>query len=154
MKRDILERLADRLALTDSGCLVWTGGLNRGGYGNVDVDGRTASVHRVTYETVVGPVPAGLDLGHVCHDQDLACPGGRCPHRACAHPDHLQPMTEQENALAGRGALRMARAERCSNGHVLTEANSYVYPNGRTRQCRTCSRESQARTRARRKVTT
>lgn len=71
-------------------CWVWTGALNTG-YGRVHVGPgrRSAYGHRVLYEMLVGPVPEGLDLDHLCRN------------RACCNPDHLEPVTRQENLLRG-----------------------------------------------------
>lgn len=65
-------------------CLIWTGALSDG-YGYFGVDGKMVRVHRWAYENWVGPIPAGLELDHVC----------RVP--ACANPLHLEPVTHAEN---------------------------------------------------------
>lgn len=96
--------------------------------------------HRVAYEWLVGPIPVGLDLGHVCHDQDASCPGGLCMHRRCVNPAHLRPMTRAENCANGR---HNASRTHCPRGHAYDEANTYVTPSG-YRQCRTCNRERAA----------
>jgi hypothetical protein len=148
---DLIDRLAQYLALTDDECLVWIAGRNPHGYGNIDINRRTRGAHRVVYEAVVGPIPPGQDLGHTCHDLDLSCAGGSaCRHRACCHPEHLRPMTPQENAAAGRNALRGLRSAACSMGHIRTPENTYVWPDGRRVQCRDCRRVWAAGARARR----
>lgn len=40
-----------------AGCWLWTAGLNRGGYANIDVAGKTRSAHRVAFEVWRGPIP-------------------------------------------------------------------------------------------------
>lgn len=89
-------------------CWVWIGMINDGGYGRFDVTaGVIAKAHRFAYEICVGPVPAGLDLDHVCHTLSTTCPGGRsCLHRRCVRPDHLQPVTRSENLRRGVRGLR------------------------------------------------
>jgi hypothetical protein len=72
-------------------CFLWTGGLDKDGYGITRWDGRSgARVHRVVYELTYGPIPYGedgkqLDLDHTCRN------------RRCARPEHLEPVTRAEN---------------------------------------------------------
>src|SRR5262249_28130164 len=52
----------------NSGCWLWTGTL-RNGYGSFDMRHRGAGVlyaHRFVYETLVGPIPEGLQIDHLC----------------------------------------------------------------------------------------
>ena len=99
-RRAVIDRIADRVALNDAGCLVWLGSINAYGYGQVRVGARAdgdhtvRQVHRVLYEVVVGPVPDGLDLDHLCRN------------RACCRPEHLEPVTRLENILRGIAARR------------------------------------------------
>lgn len=99
----IIDRIAARVALTDAGCLEWTGSLNAYGYGQIRVGARADGtdsatvVHRVLYELVVGPVAADLDLDHLCRN------------RACCRPDHLEPVSRRENIRRGIAARRLER---------------------------------------------
>jgi hypothetical protein len=86
---DIAERFWAQVELT-SGCWVWTGHLNRDGYGQFKVTDRpghyrTVRAHRWAWEAAHGPVAAGLTLDHLC---------GR---PACVRPEHLDPCTAAEN---------------------------------------------------------
>jgi hypothetical protein len=97
-------------------------------------------VHRWVYEQLVGPIPAGLVLDHLCRNP------------ACVRPMHLEPVTQQENILRGQGlAAANAVKTECSRGHPYTEANTYRRPDG-YRDCRECvnlrSRERNERRRA------
>ena len=145
--------VVERLALTPSGCLIWTGRLTKDGYGQTKLAGRRRPVHVVVFEAVHGPVPAALDVGHVCHDLDTTCPGGPCEHRACAHPDHIAAQTRSENARGGRHAARQrakwATALTCPAGHFWADGNDYVRPDNGRRGCRTCRREARRRYEAR-----
>lgn len=89
------DRLWAKVDMTD-GCWLWTGTVNRQGYGRFCIGGRgnTRLAHRVTYELLVGPVPVGLELDHLCNV------------RGCVRPDHLEPVTHVENLRR-----RDARAE-------------------------------------------
>lgn len=50
---------------TAGGCWLWTGNVNHG-YGRVRRGTHTAYAHRMAYELLVGPIPDGLELDHLC----------------------------------------------------------------------------------------
>ena len=75
---------------TPGGCWEWQGALNDG-YGIVGRDGTTRRVHRVVYEALVGPIPNGMDLDHLCRN------------RRCCNVLHLEPVTRRENLARGIG---------------------------------------------------
>jgi hypothetical protein len=111
-------------------CWVWTKALSKG-YGAFRMDGKTRCAYVVAYELVVGPVPKGLELDHLC----------RVP--ACCHPAHLEPVTHQENVRRGRtpevsGARQRAKTH-CPHGHPYDAVNTSVRRGGR--ECRTCCRD-------------
>jgi hypothetical protein len=119
------------------GCWIWHGFVHaKKGYGHHGVD----SAHRFGYELLVGPIPAGLVLDHLCHNADPECPGGACIHRRCVRPDHLEPVSNRENILRGKGeTARRARQTHCVRGHELAGHNVRINEQGR--QCRRCSVE-------------
>lgn len=111
--KDIRERLLTRSERVDSGCLLWTGRTDKDGYGRithgVTAGGfpRPALVHRLAYETFVGPLDPSLTIDHTCHNAALDCSDGRdCWHRRCIEPTHLEQVSAMENTLR-----RMKRAE-------------------------------------------
>jgi hypothetical protein len=108
-----------------TGCIEFTGGGCRG-YGRVYRDGRTVSSHRASYELVRGPVPAGLQLDHLCRNPP------------CVNPAHLEPVTSRENTMRGDTIpARNAAKTHCQRGHPYEGDNLYVTPQG-GRQCREC----------------
>lgn len=114
-----------------SGCWVYTGG-GANGYGYIQYQGASRSVHRVVYGLLRGPIPDGMQLDHLCHTTDPSCPGGTtCGHRACCNPDHLEVVTSDENKR--RGGRRRAH---CPNGHAY---DTFIERrNGVERRCSTC----------------
>ena len=80
-------------------CWIWKGGLTTAGYGQVCIGGNKQDYsHRIYWERANGPVPAGLELDHLCRQ------------RACCNPSHLEPMTHLENIRRGaRTKLTPAR---------------------------------------------
>ena len=122
----------------DGGCWLWDAFCNPQGYGRFGVAGRTEMAHRVSYEFLVGPIPEGLDLDHLCRV------------RNCVNPDHLEPVTHAENILRGDGGLHNKIKTHCLNGHPYSGENLYVPPSGVGRLCRTCRRENKRESRRRR----
>lgn len=127
------------------GCWLWTGATkNHNGYGALTLRGTPRSVilaHRFAYELLVGPIPDGLQLDHLCRV------------RHCVNPDHLEPVTQAENVRRGISPSAVqARKTHCKNGHEFTPENTYVNRNRNERVCRLCmnraQREYQQRKRA------
>lgn len=137
-RKSLEERVLSRYAVLENGCWEFTGGLNSAGYGIIMPNGSEDRLraHRVVYEILVGPIPKGMDLDHLCHNSDLSCPGGvTCRHRRCVNPDHLEPATRATNVK--RGAARV-RGTHCSQGHEFTFENTRIRRGAR--ECRICSR--------------
>ena len=110
-------------------CWEWTANNTRGGYGNfMPANGVARSAHRYSYEISVGPIPAGLDIDHLCRN------------RSCVNPAHLEVVTTAENVRRGNVGRRNATKAACPAGHLFAGPNLYVTPTGR-RQCRACKRD-------------
>ena len=103
---------------TTGNCWLWTGRKNSRGYGQTG--GPEQMAHRTAYVLVVGPIPDGLELDHLCRV------------RACVKPSHLEPVTHAENCR--RAAL--ARTH-CRQGHPYTKDNT-IWIKGGGRDCKTC----------------
>lgn len=127
------EPLADRfwrkVALTDDGgCWLWQASFMGVGYGGFSVDGVMRYAHRVAYELIVGPIPEGLHIDHLCRV------------RHCVNPSHLEAVTQAENIRRGCGPAAIAvRENRCHRGHEFTLESTRLESNGK-RHCRTCAR--------------
>lgn len=105
----------------DGGCWLWEGAQNGGGYGRF----KNEIAHRYAYTVVVGPIPEGLELDHLCRVH------------GCVNPSHLEAVTHKENILRGVGwGAQNKRKTHCKRGHEFTEANTVR--EGRSRRCRTC----------------
>lgn len=114
----------------DTGCWLWTGAANLYSYGvigNGDRSDLVTLVHRAAYEDLVGPIPEGLDLDHLCRN------------RICCNPDHLEPVTRAENVARGDHAKCWAdELETCKRGHPWVPENTRY--SAKQRHCRTCER--------------
>ena len=117
-------------------CWLWLGSLGHGGrYGSIHRGDGMVPAHRVAYELTIGPIPAGMEIDHLC----------RTPR--CVRPDHLEPVTHRENMRRGRLAQAVRdRGYRCVRHDELMIVRSGV------RCCRTCRIEINRRYRARKRA--
>jgi hypothetical protein len=111
-------------------CWQWAGPMQSDGrYGLVRPHGRTIPAHRVVYELVIGPIPEGLHIDHLCNN-----PG-------CVNPAHLEPVTQGENNR--RAAERQTH---CINGHDYADPDNVRLIQRKRldgspgRRCRACDR--------------
>lgn len=134
--RTALQRAWMKIEFTDT-CWLWVGSLTSAGYGKIYDDTRRLSqAHRVMYEALVGPVPAGKELDHTCRV------------RRCVRPDHLEPVTHRENLLRGDTlAARHAKVTHCPRNHEYTPEN--IIWKGTRRNCRACHNAAQVARRER-----
>lgn len=113
----------DLIEVTD-GCWLWTGYIDRGGYGR---HGRHGYAHRMMYEMAVAPIPDGLVIDHLCKV------------RHCVNPDHMDSVTNAENSMRGDGPMaEKARQTHCIHDHEFTPENTLNH--GGRRACRECNR--------------
>lgn len=105
-------------------CWGWTGALNSRGYGCIAVNGKSQLSHRRAYELLVGPIPTGLQIDHLCGN------------KRCCNPSHLEPVTAATNI---RRSDRVNKTL-CIRGHRLQGHNLIVKRAGNytIRNCREC----------------
>jgi hypothetical protein len=85
------------------------------------------SAHRVVYEMLVGSIPTGLDLHHLCRNT------------WCVNPEHLEPLVYFEHH-------RNLFKTHCPRGHPYDDENTYWHEGNR--DCKECRREAVRRWRA------
>lgn len=129
-----LGKYAQRIDMT-AGCWIWLGTRSTRGYGRIFQGGKPLQAHRVIYELLVGPIPIGMTIDHLCRN------------RLCVNPSHLEPVTDRVNRMRGMSPPAIsARRNHCARGHEYTLESTRI--NDGARVCRVCDREQ---TKARRK---
>jgi HNH endonuclease len=78
-------RFWSRIVKDPSGCWLFTGSLQQGGYGRTTIDGKQITTHRFSWIIANGPIPPGLV---VCH---------KCNTPPCCNPAHLFLGTTLQN---------------------------------------------------------
>lgn len=129
--------------LGEESCWPHPFSCTRGGYSRVTVDHTTmAYAHRVAYELLVGPIPPGLTIDHLCKV------------RCCVNPKHMEVVTQKVNNLRGDSPAALNyRTLVCKNGHVLEGDNLVAnYLKRGVRRCRICLNAWNARDYAKRKA--
>jgi hypothetical protein len=117
--------------MLDAGCWLWNGYRDKDGYGRHG----TGLAHRWVWQQLVGPIQPGLELDHLC----LV--------RPCVNPDHLEPVTREENER--RKWALWTGVQKCRRGHDVSERR--LLKSGAT-YCRLCDHIRRAEYRARQKV--
>jgi HNH endonuclease len=90
----------------DDGCWNFTGAM-RQGHGVITRHGKSIYVHRFVFEMVIGPIPEGLCVRHMCDT------------RSCVNPEHLGIGNQSDNM---RDFIATGR-HRGTRGKVLGRTN-------------------------------
>lgn len=127
--KPVTQRIKEGIAKLH-GCWIWQGSPLPNGYGRIGVrhgknNTKGQLVHRVAYETFVGPIPKGLTIDHLCRN------------KLCVNPDHLEPVTQKINNF--RAPNYVGNRTHCPAGHEYSPENTNTSC-GR-RRCLTCHRE-------------
>lgn len=112
------------------GCWLWKGYVWNG-YGRLaegGKDGPPVSAHRLSYQINVGPIPAGMDIHHLCGV------------KLCVNPEHLHPCDIADHRRLDNernGGNGNALKQLCKQGHPYNNENTAISKNG-SRRCKKC----------------
>jgi len=115
-------------------CWLWSAGKSKG-YGQFFYSpfaGKefNTRAHIFAYEILIGDIPEGLQLDHLCRV------------RHCVNPMHLEPVTQKENILRGISVSALnARKTHCKRGHEFTDENTSKLKTKTVRKCITCRKD-------------
>lgn len=128
LMREKIELRPCPVADLDGDCWFWTRAVTSKGYGSFSHDGRIWSTHKLAYELLVGTVPEGLQLDHLCRV------------KRCCNPQHLEAVTGKVNCERTEAATK----SRCKRGHALAGPNVRLKSKsrgGKQRECVLCASE-------------
>lgn len=93
-------RSVEPYIVDENGCWVWQRSFwKSGGRPRLKRAGKWVAAYRDYYERLVGPVPDGLTLDHLCENFK------------CVNPAHLEPVTLEENQRRA-GLIRLTDEQR------------------------------------------
>jgi hypothetical protein len=108
----LLARMYSLTFKTEDNHWLWTGTIQRGGYGQIGIRGKTHFVHRLSAYFFLG-----LDLNSDLQSNHK----NRCQYKNCWNPDHLYIGTQGDNG-SDVIALNSTRPYPC--GHPRTTENT------------------------------
>ena len=125
--RDEVTDFWRRVVKTET-CWLWDGTVGRGGYGVFKFRSQITRAHRWAYEHVIGAIPDGLVLDHLCRVL------------TCVRPNHLEPVTNGENVLRGISFSAVnKRKTHCHHGHPYDESSRKLERGQPRRECKACN---------------
>lgn len=108
------------------GCWVWLGSKDKDGYSRSSC----GLGHREFYTYLVGEIPDGLQVDHLCRN------------RSCVNPEHLELVTPKVNTQRGTNHNRVKT--HCKHGHEFSPENTRITKRG-NRSCKECENMAQRR---------
>lgn len=113
----------------DTGCWVFGGIIAANGYGHTKLKtGKKyySLVHRVMYSNMLGPIPKGHHVHHLCKN------------RSCCNPAHLESISPSDHKKLEPPVPK----KYCNHGHKMTPENTIIVrrrSGSSNRACRTCA---------------
>lgn len=109
MKKDVAQKLLDRIKVDAKGCFLWKHAPDKQGYARTKIaGGKHRRAHRVSFEVFRRQIPPGM---RVCHHCDV---------KHCINPAHLFLGTAKDNS---QDAVRKGRNATCES-HASSKLNA------------------------------
>jgi hypothetical protein len=115
-----------------TGCWNWEGPFDQSSYGLAKIFRIHHRAHRLAYLLLVGEIPDGLVLDHLCRNH------------GCCNPKHLEPVTIHENCRRGLCFYTAVKIHgfktHCPRGHAYSGDNLIIrtWKGRKSRSCRAC----------------
>lgn len=133
---DLIERFTEKIEEpfdVHNDCWIWKGSQTGNGYGQIWVNRKMRTAHRIAYELFIGPIPDDHAVDHLCRN------------RLCVRPDHLETLHHSVNC----GQWNRGKTH-CPQGHPYSGHN-LMWKTPKERRCRACHDEQNRKQRIRRK---
>lgn len=143
--KNLRARLFARALPDQTGCLVWIGPVDHGGYGEIYGLGRKWRAHRAAWTLQRGPIPEGLTIDHLCRNTRRL------------NVEHMELVPPGENVRRSWDYSTRHRFQpECIRGHPLSGDNLLTYTVSKTgrskRSCRKCRAIRRAKAKAARRL--
>ena len=131
IRKSFIKRLLSSMGHPDE-CWNWTGHIGKNGYSYCCYKGKNTTAYRASWEHLIGPIPQGYEIDHLCKNPK------------CVNPLHLEPVTPYINNMrSNSAAAKCSRKTHCINGHAFDKDNTKMISrkNGKfDRRCKICHR--------------
>ncbi len=109
-------------------CWVWTGTIERSGYGQIGYHNKTWKVHRLSYSIFIDNIPDNLIVRH------------KCDNKKCFNPSHLELGTRKDNNLDTIARIDIKRSIQTVKPpkHIIIEDRISWYIENSSKQDNNC----------------
>ena len=129
--KDVETRFWNKVSIREGACWEWNGAHTGRGYGLFWDSRKQVMTHRHVYELLIGGIPSGKEIDHLCRNHN------------CVNPEHLEPVPHIVNVRRGKIGTDNPNSLKthCPHGHPYTKENTLVHRQtmgGLGRMCRVC----------------